>query len=80
MFHFLLDIDECSAGHKCDINAVCNNTKASYNCTCKEGYFGDGRNCAGDINFAQMYRYVIVSEKSFFKWQIVAPKHLELLS
>ena len=41
------DIDECSAEHKCDVNAVCNNTKGSYNCTCKKGYYGDGRNCTG---------------------------------
>ena len=42
------DIDECSAGHKCDVNAVCNNTKGSYNCTCNKGYYRDGRNCTGN--------------------------------
>ncbi|XP_068733708.1 uncharacterized protein [Montipora capricornis] len=41
------DIDECSTGkHSCSHVAVCNNTSGSYNCACKEGYVGDGRNCS----------------------------------
>ncbi|KAL9975103.1 hypothetical protein ACROYT_G012219 [Oculina patagonica] len=41
------DIDECSNGsHDCDVNANCTNTVGSYNCTCKEGYAGDGRSCS----------------------------------
>ncbi|KAM7452440.1 hypothetical protein ABFA07_000115 [Porites harrisoni] len=40
------DINECKEGtHNCSSNAVCNNTKGSYNCTCKPGYEGDGNNC-----------------------------------
>ncbi|XP_078382576.1 uncharacterized protein LOC144665245 isoform X2 [Oculina patagonica] len=40
------DIDECKGKtNKCDVNAVCNNTKGSYVCTCKDGYTGDGQNC-----------------------------------
>ncbi|KAL9975104.1 hypothetical protein ACROYT_G012220 [Oculina patagonica] len=41
------DIDECGKGsHECDVNANCTNTVGSYNCTCKEGYAGDGRSCS----------------------------------
>ena len=48
---FLLDVNECtSATHKCHANADCVNTHGSYNCTCKAGYTGDGRNCSGEIN------------------------------
>ena len=44
------DINECEGGtHNCSSNAVCNNNKGSYNCTCKPGYEGDGNNCTGDI-------------------------------
>ncbi|PFX26094.1 Uromodulin [Stylophora pistillata] len=44
-----IDIDECSHGsHLCDANANCANTVGSYNCTCKEGYIGDGRSCQVD--------------------------------
>lgn len=42
------DIDECAGGaHNCSVDALCNNTKGSYNCTCKPGYDGDGRDCEG---------------------------------
>ena len=45
----VLDIDECTNGtHSCDVNAVCNNTRGSYNCTCKDGFYGDGMNCTGN--------------------------------
>ena len=43
------DIDECVAGtHNCSVDAVCNNTKEAYNCTCNPGYQGDGRECQGN--------------------------------
>ena len=45
----VLDIDECTNGtHSCDVNAVCNNTRGSYNCTCKDGFHGDGETCMGN--------------------------------
>ena len=43
-----LDIDECASGTQgYSENAVCNNNKGSYNCSCKPGYSGDGRTCQG---------------------------------
>ena len=49
-FFFFLDIDECIGGtHSCDANAECINTEGSYNCTCKPGYQGNGRNCEGKL-------------------------------
>ena len=69
------DIDECAGeAHNCSSNAVCNNTKGSYNCTCKPGYEGDGNNCkgnyyknkkmpegayAGCVGVKKNYRYVV---------------------
>ena len=46
---FIPDIDECSSANECDQNASCYNTKGSYNCTCKHGFEGDGKNCSGKI-------------------------------
>ena len=47
---FFVDIDECSNGsHSCDVNANCSNTVGSHNCTCKEGFTGDGRSCSGTL-------------------------------
>ncbi|KAL9962005.1 hypothetical protein ACROYT_G031057 [Oculina patagonica] len=39
-------IDECVTNtHSCDVNAICRNVVGSYNCTCKAGFYGNGRKC-----------------------------------
>ena len=44
----LSDINECVKGtDNCDGNADCSNTEGSFECTCNEGYVGDGANCDG---------------------------------
>ena len=44
-----MDIDECAINtHNCHINAFCNNTEGSHNCTCLPGLSGDGSNCTGN--------------------------------
>ena len=51
LFVCFIDIDECTIGkHNCSADAVCSNTKGSYNCTCIPGYFGDGRECKSKLN------------------------------
>ena len=48
---FVADLDECNTNSRdCDRNADCQNTVASYKCTCKSGYTGDGNNCNGNKN------------------------------
>ena len=43
------DVNECTKGtHSCDVDAVCHNTRGSYHCTCKEGFYGDGKTCTGN--------------------------------
>ncbi|KAL9951580.1 hypothetical protein ACROYT_G044264 [Oculina patagonica] len=45
------DANECATGtHNCSFNAICNNTEGSYNCSCKDGFLGDGRNCVSAYN------------------------------
>ena len=46
---FFIDIDECENDelNECDANALCTNTKGSYDCSCRDGYQGDGRTCTG---------------------------------
>ena len=42
------DNNECSLGtHTCDRNANCTDTDGSYNCTCINGFEGDGFSCIG---------------------------------
>ena len=42
------DIDECDIGrHTCHINANCSDTPGSYECHCKDGFFGNGTICIG---------------------------------
>ena len=49
MFSVASDVNECTKGtHNCDVNAACNNTQGSYNCTCKDGFYGDGKTCRGN--------------------------------
>ena len=46
MLLLLIDDDECANGrHNCDMNANCTNTDGSFECTCNDGYFGDGKTC-----------------------------------
>ncbi|XP_022856853.1 putative wall-associated receptor kinase-like 16 isoform X2 [Olea europaea var. sylvestris] len=36
------DIDECE-NNPCDENGICNNSPGSFSCSCKHGYYGDGK-------------------------------------
>lgn len=40
--------DECVGQNDCHAEASCENTIGSYDCTCIEGYSGDGRKCEGE--------------------------------
>lgn len=47
------DVDECAEGSDdCHIDALCQNTAKSFNCICKPGYKGDGKQCEGEWLFA----------------------------
>ncbi len=49
VFYFVIDIDECTASVPvCDVNANCQNTPGSHVCSCKAGFTGDGKTCAGE--------------------------------
>ncbi|XP_068704797.1 uncharacterized protein [Montipora foliosa] len=44
------DVNECTASSPvCHVNATCNNTLGSYQCTCKPGYAGDGKTCKATV-------------------------------
>ena len=48
-FFVIVDINECSAlGPVCDANAKCENIIGSYLCSCKSGFFGNGKTCTGE--------------------------------
>jgi hypothetical protein len=51
---YFTDYDECNPPENihipdCGPNAICTNLDLTYNCTCLEGYIGNGINCAGKI-------------------------------
>ena len=46
-------MNECEIGfHNCHANADCINTDGSFECSCKDGYEGDGNVC-DDVNECQ---------------------------
>ena len=46
------DVDECEEElDNCDVEAICQNTIGSFNCTCISGYDGDGVNCTSKLTF-----------------------------
>ena len=48
--YYFANVNECETGkHHCDSNAFCNNTKGSYNCTCKPEFAGNGVTCTSKI-------------------------------
>jgi hypothetical protein len=43
-----VDMDECSSRrHDCSVNADCFNTAGSFECSCKNGFVGNGVECEG---------------------------------
>ena len=55
MYHMFHRIDESDAGtHNCSSDAVCNDTKGSYNCTCKPGH-----SCTAEILFSRSPHVII---------------------
>ena len=46
------DIVECDLGlDVCHQNALCRDTIGSFECTCEDGFVGDGINCSGEIPY-----------------------------
>jgi len=47
------DIDECANESRCVDNAQCNNLPGTYNCTCKNGFSGNGSvSCEGKVRLS----------------------------
>ena len=49
-FAWSTDTNECE-NHDCSLNANCINHDGAYECVCKEGYAGDGKQCDGKTNY-----------------------------
>ena len=63
IFSSLTDLNECSRDkYYCHQVASCTNYRGSFNCTCDQGYFGDGFECEV-INYASMIRYKIAAPR-----------------
>ena len=51
-FSFLIDLNECSRDkYYCHQDASCTNYRGSFTCTCDQGYFEDGFECASMIRY-----------------------------
>ncbi|KAI6214615.1 NIDogen [Aphelenchoides besseyi] len=63
------DANEC-ARNPCDRNADCENTVGSYNCRCREGFNGDGKQCTrnGDAPVKTDAGYECTSHAECHQW------------
>ena len=64
-----LDINECETdANNCDGNATCSNFGGGFNCTCNDGYKGDGTFCEGKFwtNYINMLS-ALKKIEAFFK-------------
>ena len=53
------DINECELDmHTCNSNANCTDTEGSFNCTCGEGFEGNGFNCTGTRCILHKHHYI----------------------
>ena len=53
---FTSDINECAREtDSCDVNADCNDTVGSYECSCHAGYDGNGFNCTSNTSVYDTY-------------------------
>ena len=73
--YYFADINECDTGkYQCDSHAFCNNTKGSYNCTCKPGYFGNGFNCTGNIVAKTLIAKALTLNENIFTHQLFSSR------
>ena len=70
-----IDINECKEGlDGCHVNAICNNTEGSYNCTCKPGFIGDGQNsCRGKVVIVIFIIIIIIIRIESFTVSFASP-------
>ena len=67
LINIISDINECKEGtHNCSSNAVCNNTKGSYNCRCKPGYEGDGNICTGNFFLIGHFIAIVLHSRPYY--------------
>lgn len=62
------DINECTSSiDDCHKDAVCSNTDGAFTCSCKGGFSGDGRQCAGAVSsYFLSIHHLFFSYFSFF--------------
>lgn len=58
--YLFIDIDECAMKtDNCSLHEICKNTEGSFNCSCKEGFDGDGVHSAG--NYKLLYHLFLTT-------------------
>lgn len=70
------DINECTSSiDDCHKDAVCSNTDGAFTCSCKGGFSGDGRQCAGAVSSYFLSIFIIFSFRIFSFFNHYRSKH-----
>jgi hypothetical protein len=60
-----VDVDECALGtDNCHDNATCNNTDGSFECSCNDGYSGNGTSCESK----RTVKAILMREDRLLNW------------
>ena len=54
-FKYIIDQDECCVGTFCHVNASCSDSLGDFNCSCNDGFNGNGTDCESKYDMLNLF-------------------------